>query len=51
VLDAVLLALQFGQGLVDAFLRERVDGQAFDDLVLAAFAGDGKPNITSLGMP
>jgi hypothetical protein len=51
VLDAVLLALQFGQGLVDAFLRERVDFQAFDDLVLAVSQVTGKPNMTSLGMP
>ena len=34
VLDAVLLAFQLGQGLVDALLAEASIGQAFDDLVL-----------------
>src|SRR5688572_9466571 len=40
MLDAVLLAGEFGERLVDALLAERIDRQALDDLVLAAFAGD-----------
>jgi hypothetical protein len=39
--------LQLGQGLVDAFLRESVDVQAFNDLVLATSQVTGKPNTMS----
>ena len=35
MLDAVLLGEQFGQGLVDAGLREGVDRQAFADATAA----------------
>src|SRR5574337_2009728 len=40
MLHAVLLALQLGQRLVDAAAAELVDRQRFDDLVVAAGAGD-----------
>ena len=36
VLDAVLLLEQFLQGQVDALLAERIDLEAFDQLVVAA---------------
>jgi len=43
VLHAVLFALQFSlRVLLMHSWREGVDRQAFDDLVLAAFAGDGE---------
>lgn len=37
VLHAVLFALQLSQCLVDAFLREGINFQTFDDLVFAVF--------------
>src|SRR5574337_2043762 len=40
MLHAVLLALQLGQRLVDAAAAELVDRQRFDDLVVAAGAGE-----------
>src|SRR3989344_1975684 len=49
VLDAVLLALQLSQRDVDALLRERVDFQTFNDLVLAVFARHGETEHGVLG--
>jgi hypothetical protein len=49
VLDAVLLALSSARVLLMQLLAEGVDRQAFDDLVLAAFAGDGVAEHHVLG--
>ena len=42
---ASLFVLQFFQGLVDAFLAECVDGQAFNEFVFAARAGHREAGI------